>query len=352
MRQWRQKASSCSGLASGARLAPGGARRRARACACGAAGAGAVSAASARRDLRFVLRAVFGRRATTPSERPVDSRARRRRASRTRKPANTVLVLGNSMADWLAYGLEDALSDTPEIGVVRKHRTVSGLIRYDSRNEAQRLGAGGARGDRGDQAEIHRHDARPERSPGDPRAPAAAVAPPSGTPRPAPPQSATAATPVEPDAGSRGIRPSSGARARTSIIAPEPQSHARGDLQTFEFRTEQWAEHYTKRIDDTIAALKSERRAGVLGRLAVDPRAEVDQRHALSQRPVPRPRREGRHHLHRRVGWLRRRKRPLRGARARLRRPDPAAARRRRRAFHQGRRAQARALSSSAKSAA
>ena len=32
--------------------------------------------------------------------------------------------------------LEDALTDTPEIGVVRKFRTGSGLIRYDLRNEA------------------------------------------------------------------------------------------------------------------------------------------------------------------------------------------------------------------------
>ena len=46
-----------------------------------------------------------------------------------------MLVLGDSMADWLAYGLEDALGDTPEIGIVRKHRTYSGLIRYEARNE-------------------------------------------------------------------------------------------------------------------------------------------------------------------------------------------------------------------------
>src|SRR6185436_20499010 len=46
-----------------------------------------------------------------------------------------VLVLGDSMADWLAYGLEEALADAPEIGIVRRHRTTSGLVRYDSRNE-------------------------------------------------------------------------------------------------------------------------------------------------------------------------------------------------------------------------
>src|SRR4051794_27654539 len=48
-----------------------------------------------------------------------------------------VVVMGDAMADWLAYGLEDALAEKPEFGVVRKHRTASGLIRYDSRRETE-----------------------------------------------------------------------------------------------------------------------------------------------------------------------------------------------------------------------
>src|SRR4051812_22702617 len=50
-------------------------------------------------------------------------------------PTSNVLVLGDSMADWLGYGLEDALADQTELGVIRKPRTFSGLIRYDTRNE-------------------------------------------------------------------------------------------------------------------------------------------------------------------------------------------------------------------------
>ncbi len=46
-----------------------------------------------------------------------------------------MLVLGDAMADWLAYGLEDAFSEQPDMGVIRKHRTVSGLIRYQPRGE-------------------------------------------------------------------------------------------------------------------------------------------------------------------------------------------------------------------------
>jgi hypothetical protein len=45
-------------------------------------------------------------------------------------PERRILVLGDAMADWLAYGLEDVYSDQPEMGVIRKHKTASGLIKY------------------------------------------------------------------------------------------------------------------------------------------------------------------------------------------------------------------------------
>ena len=66
---------------------------------------------------------------------PVDS-SRAPSPMRRGEPATSnVLVLGDSMADWLAYGLEDALGETPEFGVTRKHRTYSGLLRYEPRAE-------------------------------------------------------------------------------------------------------------------------------------------------------------------------------------------------------------------------
>src|SRR5580704_17615905 len=37
-------------------------------------------------------------------------------------PTTTVMVIGDTMADWLAYGLEELLSDTPDVGVVRNIR--------------------------------------------------------------------------------------------------------------------------------------------------------------------------------------------------------------------------------------
>ena len=48
-----------------------------------------------------------------------------------------ILVLGDAMADWLAYGLEDAFSEKPEFGIVRKHRTYAGLVRYDPRRDVE-----------------------------------------------------------------------------------------------------------------------------------------------------------------------------------------------------------------------
>src|SRR5262249_61288467 len=50
--------------------------------------------------------------------------------------SSTVVVVGDSMADWLGYGLDEKYADHPEIGVERKIRATSGLVRYDAKNEA------------------------------------------------------------------------------------------------------------------------------------------------------------------------------------------------------------------------
>src|SRR5687767_1730390 len=50
-------------------------------------------------------------------------------------PTTNVMVMGDSMADWLAYGLEEAFADAPEIGIQRRHKTYSGLLRYEARTD-------------------------------------------------------------------------------------------------------------------------------------------------------------------------------------------------------------------------
>ena len=43
-------------------------------------------------------------------------------------PAKTGIVIGDSMAEWLAYGLEQAYAESADVGVVRKVRPSTGLI--------------------------------------------------------------------------------------------------------------------------------------------------------------------------------------------------------------------------------
>ena len=50
-------------------------------------------------------------------------------------PERHILVLGDAMADWLAYGLEDAYTEQPDIGVIRKAKNTSGLIKYQPKGD-------------------------------------------------------------------------------------------------------------------------------------------------------------------------------------------------------------------------
>ena len=50
-------------------------------------------------------------------------------------PTTSIVVMGDGMADWLAYGLEDAFSDSPEIAILRKNKLHSGLLRYDPKDD-------------------------------------------------------------------------------------------------------------------------------------------------------------------------------------------------------------------------
>ena len=71
-----------------------------------------------------------------PRERPREDFSRAPAPTkRDSVPERNVLVLGDGMADWLAYGLEDAYSEQPDMGVIRRHKTVSGLIRYQPKGD-------------------------------------------------------------------------------------------------------------------------------------------------------------------------------------------------------------------------
>jgi uncharacterized protein len=55
--------------------------------------------------------------------------------SRNAAAERHVLVLGDAMADWLAYGLEGVYAEQPDMGVIRKHKTGSGLIKYQPKGD-------------------------------------------------------------------------------------------------------------------------------------------------------------------------------------------------------------------------
>jgi hypothetical protein len=190
---------------------------------------------------------------TRPRTQPVDSS----RAPPARKPdpaaappTTSILVMGDGMADWLAHGLEDAFSDAPEVGIVRENKLNSGLIRYEPKGD---LDWGHVARDQlaknkanyvvmmlglADRQNIREKDvAKPDKEAGkdkdkkDPKD----------------------AKNADKDATKKKDQPEDAEQG--AIVAPEPKAApAHGVI---EFRSDRWAEVYSRRIDDTIAALKS-----------------------------------------------------------------------------------------------
>ncbi len=153
-----------------------------------------------------------------------------------------VVVMGDANADWLAFGLEDAFSEKPEIGIVRKHRTDSGLIRYDQRRDSE-------------WPQVAREIIIAEKPKfvvmmigNNDRQTIREKAPP-----PAPIQPAPAGPATPPDLERQPVEQQH--RQMT------PAQARQADYGPWEFQSEKWELAYIKRIDATIAALKS---AGVL----------------------------------------------------------------------------------------
>ena len=216
-----------------------------------------------------------------PRQQPVDaSRAPApRRAEGT--PTTKIMVFGNSMADWLAYGLEEAFSDTPEIGVLRKHRTNSGLIRVEVRGESYDWPSAardlinaekpdyvvmmiGVSDRRGIREAIRQQPARPpagQKQQPQPSTQAQTPAPAAQAPQPPAQQHAAAppatAPPKPPDAEASPQTPAPDAAPdsdQSNIIAPET---AIAGTVVHEFRSEKWGELYSRRVDEMIGVLKS-----------------------------------------------------------------------------------------------
>jgi hypothetical protein len=197
-----------------------------------------------------------------PAERYRSSPSDFSRAPATRKPepgpdsakaetavTTPILVLGDSMADWLGYGLEQTYADAPEIGIVRRHKTNSGLIRAEVKSDP--------RGEYPDWPQAARdliaatkpkfvlimvgiNDRRNFRE--------VTQAPRAAAPKPAP----APATVAQNQEGAPADETKPAASAPQPAAAPAPPV-----VRNFDFHTDAWSEAYSRRIDETIAALKT-----------------------------------------------------------------------------------------------
>jgi uncharacterized protein len=161
-------------------------------------------------------------------------------------PQTPIMVFGDSMADWLAYGLEQAFTDTPEIGILRRARTSSGLIRTEVKNDP--------RGEYPDWPVAAKEMIAVQKPKfvvmmiglNDRKQIKEAVQPVRAKPVPAAPEAI--------DPASREL---DAAEPRPAPEAAAPEAPGPGGTRTYEFRSDAWSEAYIRRIDDTIAALKT-----------------------------------------------------------------------------------------------
>ena len=187
-------------------------------------------------------------------------------AKRDTVAERNVLVIGDAMADWLGYGLEDAYAEQPDMGVIRKHKTASGLIKYQPRGEPadwaaaakailatekpdaivvmlglyDRVAIREALAEKKTDKKEEKKDARgkPEAKPADAK------------PKP---EGSTDAAKRDDKPVDAELSPDDAADNDT----PQVASPARAGGGLYEFRDERWVELYAKKIEELIGILKS-----------------------------------------------------------------------------------------------
>src|SRR5262252_6724449 len=174
-------------------------------------------------------------------------------------PTTSIVVMGDDMADWLGYGLEDVFSDTPEVRVVRQNKLNSGLLHYDAKGDldwwhvardtlaqekvdyvVMMLGLG-------DRQDIREKDLAKE---ADTRAKDQQAKDQAGKDPQA--KDRKPKDEAEKKDGQKAAKTSDTDENGTS----SPQ-RVKKPVSPAEFRSEEWQKVYSRRIDDTIAALKS-----------------------------------------------------------------------------------------------
>jgi hypothetical protein len=188
-------------------------------------------------------------------------------------PERNVMVMGDGMADWLASGLEDAYVEQPDMGVIRKVKNTSGLIKYQPKGEPADWAAA-AKGilatekpdiivvmlgindrvairepvseksdkdkdkdkDKAAEKKADKKEARKEK------------------PAPEKPKAGDAA--AKPDEKPDAELPQDDAENEPAPVVT-PEKTARSPNGLYEFRDERWVELYAKKIEEMVAVVKS-----------------------------------------------------------------------------------------------
>jgi hypothetical protein len=184
-------------------------------------------------------------------------------------PERNVLVMGDGMADWLGSGLEEAYVEQPDMGVIRKVKNTSGLIKYQPKGEPADWAAAAkgilaaekpdvivvmlgindrvairepvaeksdkekdkAAEKKSDKKEAHKEKGAPEK----PKADGGAAA--KGD-----------------DKADAELPQDDAENEPAPVVTPE---RARSPNGLYEFRDERWVELYSRKIEDMIAVTKS-----------------------------------------------------------------------------------------------
>jgi hypothetical protein len=186
-------------------------------------------------------------------------------------PEHHILVLGDAMADWLAYGLETAYAEQPDLGVIRKAKNTSGLIKYQPKGDPADWAAAAKsilateKADAivvmlglNDRAAIHEPAANESdnKSPDKKSDKKDAKAKPDGKPSDAKSDAKPNAKPHD-KATDFELSPDD---ATDNSVAPPligPEKSARSPNGLYQFHEERWVELYTKKIEEMIGVLKS-----------------------------------------------------------------------------------------------
>jgi hypothetical protein len=189
-------------------------------------------------------------------------------------PERNVLVLGDAMADWLAYGLEDAYSEQPDMGVIRKHKTNSGLIKYQPKGDPADWPAA-AKGILATEKPdvivvmLGLSDRMPIREPAADKSDSKSSDK-KGDKKDARAKPETKSADTKSDAKPDGAAAKPYDKAVDTELSPEdaadngdappaiaPEKSTRSPNGVYEFREERWVELYTRKIEEMIAVLKS-----------------------------------------------------------------------------------------------